>query len=149
MIKPIVLALFLCAASSWAQSSFTVQGINGKSVELSAADLSKLPQQTIKTTDHDKPVTFQGVALKDVLAKVDLPLGESFHHTATSYYLLVEAKDGYRAIFSWAEMDPGFMDKPVYMIAKPDGSFQLVVPGEKRGGRWVRQVTALRVKQDK
>jgi hypothetical protein len=48
-----------------------------------------------------------------------------------------------------------FMDKPVYVVTtrdgKPlsdhDGPFQLVVPGEKRPSRWVRQVTALRVRQ--
>ena len=132
-----------------------VQGIDGKSVTLSVADLSKLPQQTVKTTDHDAPVTFEGVLLADVLAKVALPAGEKFHSTAASYYMLVEAKDGYRAVYAWAELDSGFMDKAVYVVTKRDGKplsdkdgpFQLVAPGEKRAGRWVRQVTALRIKQ--
>jgi len=138
-----------------APPTLTVQGIGGKSVALSAADLSNLPRQTVKTTDHGTAVTFGGVLLADVLAKVDLPLGEKFHTTAASYYLLVEAKDNYRAVFAWAEMDSTFMDKAVYLVTtrdgKPlsehDGPFQLVVPGEKKGSRWVRQVTALRVKQ--
>jgi len=81
----------------------------------SVADLSNLPQQIVKATDHGTPATFEGVLLTDVLAKVDLPLGEKFHSTGASYYLTVEAKDGYRAVFAWAELDSTFMDKAVYV----------------------------------
>jgi hypothetical protein len=150
-----VFGLFTSVAVCQGPAILAVQGIGGTSVGLSASDLSKLPQRTIKTTDHGTPVTFSGVLLTDVLAKVDLPAGEKFHATAASYYLVVEAKDGYRAVFAWAEMDPTVMDKAVYVATmrdgKPltgkDGPFQLVAPGEKRGARWVRQVTALRIRQ--
>jgi len=45
------------------------------------------------------------------------------------------------------------MDKSVYVATKRDGKplsekdgpFQLVAPGEKRDGRWVRQVMALTI----
>jgi DMSO/TMAO reductase YedYZ molybdopterin-dependent catalytic subunit len=135
-------------------AAIMVTGIGGKSVTLSVSDLSKLPQQTVKVTDHGTPVTFEGVLLTDVLAQVDLPTGEKFHKTAASYYLLVEARDGYRALFAWAELDSAFMDKSVYVATKRDGKplpekngpFQLVAPGEKRGGRWIRQVTTLTIK---
>jgi len=131
----------------------TVQGISGTSKVLSIADLASLPQQIVKTTDHGTAVTFQGVRLADVLSKVALPAGEKFHSTAASYYLMVEAMDGYRAAFAWAELDPTFMDKAVFVVTsrdgKPlpakDGPFQLVAPGEKRNARWVRQVKLLRV----
>jgi hypothetical protein len=150
-----VLGFFASVAVCQGPATLTVQGIGGKSVVLSASDLSSLPQQSVKTTDHGTPVTFGGVLLKDVLAKVDLPIGEKFHTTAASHYLFVEAKDGYRAVFAWAELDSAFMDKLVYLVTtrdgKPlsdhDGPFQLVAPGEKRPSRWVRQVTALRVRQ--
>jgi len=67
----------------------------------------------------------------------------------------VEARDHYRAVFAWAEVDAGFMDKPIYVAIRRDGKplpdaagpFQLIVPGEKRQGRSVRQLTALRVRQ--
>jgi hypothetical protein len=129
--------------------------VGGKSVVVTAADMSKLPQKTIKATDHGSPATFEGVLVTDVLAKADLPTGEKFHSTAASYYVMVEAKDGYRAVFAWAELDSSFMDKAVYVVTKrdekalseKDGPFQLVVPGEKRGARWVRQVTALKIRQ--
>jgi hypothetical protein len=145
-----VFGLLVAVALCQVPATLTVQGIGGTSATLSVSDLSKLPQQTVKVTDHGTPATFEGVLLTDVLAKVDLPVGEKFHSTGASYYMLVEAKDGYRATFAWAELDASFMDKSVYVVTKRDGKalsekdgpFQLVVPGEKRAARWVRQVTA-------
>jgi hypothetical protein len=136
-------------------ATITVIGINGTTATLSASDLSKLPQQTVKVPDHETPASFEGVLLTDVLAKVGLPLGEKFHNSGASYYVVVEGQDGYRAVFAWAEVDSTFMDKSVYVVTsrdgKPlsgnDGPFELVVPGEKRSARWVRQVTAVRIRQ--
>ncbi len=136
-------------------ATITITGVGGKSVELTMADMGSFPQHTVKVAEHGVPVTFEGVLLKDVLARVDLPAGEEYHRTAAGYYLVVGAADGYRAVFGWAELDPTFMDKPVYLVTqrdgKPlsagDGPFELVVPGEKRNGRWVRQVTGLTIRQ--
>jgi len=147
--------LLVSVALCQVPAALVVQGIGGTSATLSVSDLSKLPQQIVKTTDHGMPATFEGVLLTDVLAKVDLPLGEKFHSTGASYYMVVEARDGYRAVFAWAELDSGFMDKSVYVVTKRDGKplsekdgpVQLVAPGEKRAGRWVRQVTALKIRQ--
>ena len=75
-------------------ATLAVQGIGSTSATFSNSDLSKLPQQTVKVTDHGTPATFEGVLLTDVLVKVDLPLGEKFHGAGASYYMVVEAKDG-------------------------------------------------------
>lgn len=152
-----VFGLFVSVAVCQVPATLVVDGVGGTSATLSVSDLSKLPQQTVKATDHGTPATFEGVLLTDVLAKVALPTGEKFHSTAATYFLLVEAKDGYRAVFAWAELDSTFMDKAVYVVTRRDGKpltdkdgpFQLVAPGEKRGARWVRQVTALRIRQAK
>jgi hypothetical protein len=154
-MRTLLLTALLSATLSHAQPSLTVEGIAGDPITITLAELATLPQQTIKVTDHGQPATFEGVALQDLLAKVERPAGEKFHKTVASYYLLVEAKDGYRAVYAWAEVDPSFMDKPVYLATKRDGKaltekdgpFQLVAPGEKRGARWVHQVTALRIRK--
>ncbi|MGO9240942.1 MAG: molybdopterin-dependent oxidoreductase [Bryobacteraceae bacterium] len=150
-LLPLLASLALCQAPP----ALVVQGLDGSSATLTLADLARLPQHTVTTTAHGAPVTFQGVLLADVLAKVALPLGDKFHHTVASYYLAVEAQDGYQAVFAWAELDPTFMDKAIYLVTSRDGQplpardgpFQLVVPGEKRAARWVRQVTALRIRK--
>jgi hypothetical protein len=82
-------------------------------------------------------------------------LGEAFHKTGASYYVVVDAADGYKAVFAWAEIDPSFTDRKVYLVTRRDGKpladsegpFRLVVPGDKRGGRAVHQVTGLTLKQ--
>jgi hypothetical protein len=79
---------FVSVALCQVEPTLTEQGISGTSVTLSAPELAKLPQQTVKTIDHGTPVTFQGVFLKDVLAKVRTPTGEAFNGTVASYYLL-------------------------------------------------------------
>jgi hypothetical protein len=136
-------------------ATILVEGIGtvGPDFSFSAAELALLQQRTITATDRGKPVAFQGVLLADVLGKVATPTGERFHHTAASYYLVAEGRDGYRAVFAWAELDSTFMDKAVYVVTKRDGKplseddgpFQLVAPGEKRNARWVRQLRLLRI----
>ena len=96
----------LCQAPTLA-----LQGISGTNATVSASDIANLPNQTIKTTDHGTPVTFEGVLLSDVLASVRTPTGEAFNKTVASYYLIAEAHDGYKAVFTWAEIDPTFTDR--------------------------------------
>ncbi len=135
--------------------SVIVDGGNGKTVTLTAADLAKLPQQTIDASEHGNHAKFAGVLLSDVLAKVEAPAGEKLRGKSLAQYLLVEAADGYRAVFALAEFDAGFTDRKVYLVTERDGKplnekegpFRIVYPDEKRPARWVRQVTALRIKQ--
>lgn len=133
-----------------------VEGLGGTSAMFYVSDFSKLPQQIIKTIDHGTHVTFQGVLLADALShQVGLPTGEAFHSTAASYYVIAEALDGYKSVFAWAEIDPTFTDRKVYVVTKRDGRplsshdgpFELIVPGENGAARWVRQVTALKIKR--
>ncbi len=147
--------LFMAAAFSQMQPAFTVDGGNGNNLTLTAADLSKLPQHTVAATDHGTPVKFEGVLLSDVLARVQAPVGEKLRGKALAEYLLVEAADGYRVVFALAELDPAFSDKRVYLVTQRDGKplsekegpFRIVAPDEKRPARWVRQVTALKIKE--
>jgi hypothetical protein len=117
-----------------------VEGISGTSATLAVSDLHNLRPRTVTTTDHGTPVTFDGVLLTDVLGKARIPSGEEFHNTAASYDLLAEGKDGYRTVFAWAELDPSFTDKAVYLVTRRDGRpppenegpFELVVPGRRK-----------------
>jgi hypothetical protein len=131
-----------------------IEGIGGKpDFAPSSSELALLQQRTITAIDHGIGVTFQGVLLMDLLAQVAIPTGETFHSTAASYYLLAEGRDGYRAVFAWAELDPSFANKDAYVVTKRDGKplsesegpFELIVPGDKGTARWVRQLSALRV----
>ena len=150
----LLLCAFLHVGFCQNPARILIEGITiGPNWALSASELALLPQRTITAADHGTSVTFQGVLLTDVLGKVATPTGEKFHQTAASYYVVAEGRDGYRAVFAWAELDSTFMDKAVYVATKRDGKplpeddgpFQLVVPGEKRNARWVRQLRLLRI----
>jgi hypothetical protein len=144
-------AIVLCQQPA----GISVQGLEGKLVNLTAEDLAKMPRHAIKASEHGTSATFEGVLLSDVLAKVNVPIGEKLRGKALTQYVLVEAADGYRVVFALPELDTAFIDQPVYLVTKRDGKplsekegpFRLVVPGDKRPARWVRQVTALKIKQ--
>jgi hypothetical protein len=141
-----------CLAFAQNPAMLTVEGIDGKVMTLTARDLAALPPQSFEAPENGKATRFEGVRLLDVLAKVSRPQG---HLTAAGYYLLAEARDGYRAVFAWSELNPDIMDKALYLATKRDGAeldektgpFLLVAPGEKRTGRWVRQLAALRLRE--
>jgi hypothetical protein len=108
----------------------------------------------VKASDHGKDAVFEGVALVDVLKLAGVEFGESLRGKRLASFLLVEA-DGYKAVFALPELDPGFSDKIVLLADKRDGQplpknagdLQIVVPDEKRAGRWVRQVISLKIIQ--
>jgi Oxidoreductase molybdopterin binding domain len=68
-------------------------------------------------------------------------------------YVIAEAQDGYRVVFSLAELDSGILESEVIVADTMDGApltakqgpFRLVAPHEKRPARWVRMLNSLTV----
>lgn len=133
----------------------TVTGGDGKSLRLTAADLAKLPRQTVRASDRGQEASsYEGTPLVNVLRLAGAPLGDALGHgDHPVWYVLVEAKDGYKALFALSETDPAFTDEVVLLADRKDGKpladnegpLRMVVPGDKRHARWIRQVTSLRV----
>jgi DMSO/TMAO reductase YedYZ molybdopterin-dependent catalytic subunit len=135
----------------------TVLSITGevpRPLKLTAADLAGLPRQTLRAKDHEgKEAAFEGVSLFDILKGSGVPFGQDLRGPALATYLVVEAADGYRAVFALPELDPACTDRVILLADRRDGKplagnegpLRVVVPGEKRHSRWVRQVVALRV----
>jgi hypothetical protein len=153
--KILAAALFCLPVLAQQPAAITIDNGAGKTVSLTVEDLSKLPPETVKTSDHGTTATFEGALLPDVLAKAGVPVGEKLRGKALAQYLLVEASDGYRAVFALPELDPAFTDRKIYLVWKRDGKalsdkegpFRIVIPDEKRAARWVRQVVSLKVRQ--
>ena len=67
--------------------------------------------------------------------------------------VIAEADDGYRVVFSLAELDSGIIESEVIVADTMDGAplpeklgpFRLVVPCEKRPARWVRMLKSITV----
>jgi len=150
-----ICAAFACAAAAADVASFSIVGLGGRSRTVTVADLQKLPVRELKVPDpHGKqPSVYRGVALAAVLGLVDAPLGEALRGKALASHVQVEAADGYRVAFSLAELDAGVGSTDAIVAFELDGkplggelgSFRLVVPTDKRGGRWVRQLVKLTI----
>jgi DMSO/TMAO reductase YedYZ molybdopterin-dependent catalytic subunit len=128
----------------------------GNSLALKAADLAKLPRGKTTINSERLKAEFEGVELREVLKLAGAKLGNNqLRGKEMTTYLLVEAADGYKAVFALAELDAEFVSKSVMLADKRDGKplsgeegrLRLVVPDEKKHARWVRQVVALKVKK--
>ncbi len=117
-------------------------------------ELAKLPRQTVKAKAHDGVESrFEGVSLVDILAKAGVPTGKDLRGPAMATYVVVEAADGYRAVFALVELDAAFTDRVILLadhrdgksLSAREGPFQIIVAGEKKHARWVRQVIRLKV----
>lgn len=153
----LAIGAFAIAVPAWsadgasATASVAVRGENGNVQTFDAKSLSQLPQHTVSAEAHGKKITCDGPNLIDMLAKVDVPQGEAIRGKALSLYVRVSAADGYRAVYSLAELDPAMREAVPILTSHCDGApldakdgpFRIIVPGEKRPARWVRQVTAI------
>ena len=76
---------------------------------LTAADLKKMPRKTLTVTNphSEKKETYEGVALEEILRKAGVPTGEQMRGPAMTTYVVFDASDNYRVIFSLAELDSG------------------------------------------
>jgi DMSO/TMAO reductase YedYZ molybdopterin-dependent catalytic subunit len=124
-------------------------------LELSAGDLKQYPRKSLKTVNphSQKEESYEGVAVQELLHRAGVPEGENLRGAAMTTYVVAEASDGYRVVFSVGELDAGIGDSGAIVADTLDGApldnkrgpFQLVVPHDKRAARWVRMLTALKV----
>ena len=94
--------------------------------------------------------SFTGVRLWTLLDKAggidDGAKGAELRHTSK-----VTGRDGYVVVLSTGEIAPEFGGKPALIAYQRDGAmlggagFRLVMPGDKRGGRNVRDVVTIMV----
>ena len=120
---------------------------------LAKSDIESLPRIKITTHDSERPVTFEGVALRAVLEKAGVEFGQSMRGSRLASCLLVEAADGYRVVIALPEIDPDFTARVIVLAFLKDGQpldpkegpYRIVVPDEKRMARWVKQVTTLKI----
>lgn len=122
-------------------------------VPLDAATLSALPRHTVEATAHDQALHCEGVELAALLRKVGAMSADPLRGKQLAHYVRVEARDGYRTVFSLAELDATLGNAKVFLVDRCDGKplddksgpLRLIAPGESRPARWVRQVQSIRV----
>src|SRR5258706_4444925 len=156
--------LFILAASTagvaFAQTTpvtaeLRIGGAVATPLVLTVADLKNMERKKLSVVNpHDKKAeAYEGVLLEDLLRKAGVPQGENLRGPSMATYVLAEAEDGYRVVFSLAELDSEIVDSEVMVADTMDGAplgdkvgpFRLVAPHEKRPARWVRMLKAITV----
>jgi DMSO/TMAO reductase YedYZ molybdopterin-dependent catalytic subunit len=132
-----------------------INGAVATPLVLTVADLKTMPRKKLSVVNpHDKKTeAYEGVLLEELLRKAGVPQGENLRGPIMASYILAEAADGYRVIFSLAELDSGIVDSEVIVADTMDGAplgaklgpFRLVAPHEKRPARWVRMLKSITV----
>jgi DMSO/TMAO reductase YedYZ molybdopterin-dependent catalytic subunit len=96
---------------------------------------------------------YDGVPIGALLAKAGVPQGSALRGKSMALSVIAEGADGYRAVFSLAELDDDFAAETVLIVDSTDGQplgadqgpLRLIVPGDKRQGRWVRMLKSITV----
>jgi len=111
-----------------------------------------LPRTKVTAKDHDGAAhEYEGVALQALLGKAGAPQTSEMRGKNMMLAVIAEASDGYRALFSLAELDADFAGAQVLVADTADGKplggqqgpLRLVVPGDKRQARWVRMLKSV------
>jgi hypothetical protein len=144
-----------------APSSMELRGDLPNPRQINAAELHQLPRAEVRTTDPSDPgkeIVYAGTPLIEILKAGGLRLqtDKAGIREVLIITVIVDATDGYRAVFALAELDPEITDRVILLadtrdgqpLSPREGPFRIIVPGEKRPARWVRQVTTVTVRKN-
>jgi len=136
-------------------SELRISGAVSTPLVLTVVDLKKMPRKTLAVVNpHEKKKeTYEGVLLEEILHRAGVPQGDQLRGSSMATYVIAEAEDGYRVVFSLAELDSGIFESEVIvadtmdgaLLAAPQGPFKLVAFHEKRPARWVRMLKSFTV----
>jgi DMSO/TMAO reductase YedYZ molybdopterin-dependent catalytic subunit len=107
--------------------------------------------EQIVTQKDGTTSSYAGIKLQDLLATVGAPQGEPLKGKNMDLVVVVEASDGYQAVFSLVELMAAPDGSQVLLadrcngqpIAAPEGPYRLIVPHDPAHFRWVRMVRSL------
>jgi hypothetical protein len=149
----LLIALLLAAVArspADAEQALLVQRAGQPPRAVSAEQIAALPAISQHAAIEHSDREWTGPLLWDVLVNagaVDPAKPADAVHLAVQ----VIGADGWTAVFGLAELSPEFAGKPIQLADRmnggsiPDQGLRLIVPGERRGGRSVRDVVRLEV----
>lgn len=145
----------LTALISQAQTVLTISGEVTKPLTLQAVDLKSMSHTDVMAKDRDgKEHTYSGIPLVDLLRQAGTTLGGELRGENLTKFLLIKAVDGYEVLFALPEIDPDFATRTILLadsvdgvpLAQGVGPYRVVVPGEKKPARWIREVKSIEVR---
>ena len=105
---------------------------------------------TYQSGKGEEHARFVGVPLWRLLSEAALVEDGKGKNPSNRHIVVATGGDDYSAILSFGEIDPEFEGKAVLVAYERDGvplpDLQLVVPGDKRGGRYVHDLVHIEVR---
>jgi hypothetical protein len=152
-----MLAFILCLIQPPAPVLIISFGDPVQKHEFTAASLAKVPRQTVQLTGSDgNPTSYSGCALAEVLKAAKVPMGSELRGRGVAPLIVImEASDGAKAVFAFAEVEPSFSDKVILLadqregkaLSSDEGPLRIIVPSDKRHARWLRGVAKITIKK--
>lgn len=142
------------AAQAPVGTTLQLVGESGAITEITLDSLKRMPQSEVRGRIHDGPeLVFRGASLDAVLATAGAPHGHDLRGPALRLVVLAEARDGYAVVYSLAELSPDLggrvgivaLEQDGQPLSGKDGPLRIVLEGEKRPARWIRQLERLRL----
>lgn len=135
-------------------ATLVVRRAAGDSVILGAAELGRLTRLEVRASEHGRAATFAGVSFQAALAAAGVRL-DSLRGPALADIAIVDAADGYRVVFSLAELAADLGGRAVLLadrrdgaaLAATEGPWRLVVAADGRPARWIRQVRRVSIER--
>jgi len=155
--SPLVGLCLLAVPSARAQqpgASLKVVSLDGQATTLRADRLRALPQLEIRAPGRGDTVdVFRGPGLRAILTLVGAPTGRDFRGANMTLVVVAESADGYKVVYSLAELDEQFGARPAIVaitrdgrpLPDQDGPLEIVIAGEQHHARWIRQLASLRL----
>ncbi len=146
----LLLLLPLAARAQVSARRVEITGQVQQSVSFSIEGLAALPSVEVQSQrEGGAMAAYVGPLLWPILSAaslVDGP-GKGAH---LQHVFFARGADGYAVAIAIGEIDPGFEGKPVIIAYKQDGVMlaapRLVVPGDHKAGRAVRDLVAIEVR---
>lgn len=155
--RRLALALFLLAATASGpvvaeDPGLVVQAGEAAPLTLTRDRLAALPQTTRRVTQRtgrgEATAEWSGPLLWTVLTSAGL-VDPGRHGDHPRLVVRAAGRDGYTVVVALAELAPDYQGRPVLVALRrdgatlPDGALRLVVPGDGRAGRSVRDLTRI------
>jgi molybdate transport system substrate-binding protein len=145
-------------ASSTFAPEVAIKGLVGTPRSFTRDDLMQLPAETVNVSfqagQGTTQANFTGTRLLNVFdAAGGAKLPTDGNNAKLRTTVMVTGADGYQVALGWGELDPEFGAAPILLAYSQDGKpmgdkqgmARLVVPGDKRGGRYVSTVKSIEI----
>lgn len=133
-----------------------IEGQVSNPLTLSADDLrSNYAPHTLEVTylsgEETVSTSYTGALLWDILSGAQVNYNVDVRNDKISMYIVATGSDGYQAVVSWGEIDPEYSNQPILVAYEEAGQptpegLRLVVPGDARGSRYVKDLVSLSVR---